>query len=144
MLHETIKALRKQKGYSQEEVAARLNVVRQTVSKWEKGMSVPDADMLVRLAELYEVTVGDLLGAPQPEKSVAEDAPDPRELAEQLSRINEQLVIRNRRSKRIWKTVGIILLTAVILNLLQIIGAVTLYSVLPATTEVVENHQIID
>ena len=70
MLHETLKALRKKKGYSQEEAASRLSVVRQTVSKWEKGLSVPDADMLTRLADLYEVTVSELLArhgtAPEP------------------------------------------------------------------------------
>ena len=51
MLAENLKALRKAKGLSQEELAARLHVVRQTVSKWEKGRSVPDADLLIRLAE---------------------------------------------------------------------------------------------
>ena len=54
MLSDTIQTLRKEKGYSQEEVAIRLNVVRQTVSKWEKGLSVPDADMLIKLAELFD------------------------------------------------------------------------------------------
>ena len=49
MFSENLKTLRKQKGYTQEELAARLNVVRQTVSKWEKGLSVPDAELLLRL-----------------------------------------------------------------------------------------------
>ena len=49
MLSENLKNLRKAKGFSQEELAARLHVVRQTVSKWEKGRSVPDAELLVRL-----------------------------------------------------------------------------------------------
>ena len=120
MLHETLKALRKQKGYSQEEAAARLNVVRQTVSKWEKGLSVPDADALVRLAELYEVTVGALLGAPPDDEKTPESGDDMHEIAEQLSRINEQLVIRNRRSGRIWKIVGIIAASYVIFYLLSI------------------------
>jgi len=120
MLHETLKTLRKQKGYSQEEAAARLNVVRQTVSKWEKGLSVPDADALVRLAELYEVTVGDLLGAPPQTDEPTDAQPDLREIAEQLSRINEQLVVRNRRAGRIWKIVGIVIAAYVAFNLLTI------------------------
>ena len=62
MLSENLKTIRKQKGLSQEELAIRLNVVRQTISKWEKGISVPDSDMLIRLAEILEVNVGDLLG----------------------------------------------------------------------------------
>ena len=47
MLEENIRRARKSKGYTQEEMAAHLNIVRQTVSKWEKGASVPDADMLI-------------------------------------------------------------------------------------------------
>lgn len=63
MLGENIRALRKARGLSQQELAERLHVVRQTVSKWEQGLSVPDADMLVRLAECLEVSVEELLGA---------------------------------------------------------------------------------
>ena len=63
MFGENLKTLRKQKGFSQEELAVRLHVVRQTVSKWEKNLSVPDADTLIRLAEILEVSVSELLGA---------------------------------------------------------------------------------
>lgn len=130
MLHKTLKDLRKKKGYSQEEAASRLNVVRQTVSKWEKGLSVPDADMLVKLAELYEVTVGELLGAPQAcEETTEPNQPDMREVAEQLSRINEQLVIRNRRSSRIWKIVGGIVLGWILLHLIGAVLSIAAYSV---------------
>ena len=54
MLNENIKALRKSKGLSQQELAVKLNVVRQTVSKWEQGLSVPDSDMLVAISEVLE------------------------------------------------------------------------------------------
>ena len=47
MLSDNIKRIRKSKGLSQEELAIKLNVVRQTVSKWENGLSVPDSDMLI-------------------------------------------------------------------------------------------------
>lgn len=47
MLNENIKRARKAKGLSQEELAVKLNVVRQTVSKWENGLSVPDSDLLI-------------------------------------------------------------------------------------------------
>lgn len=63
MFGENLKTLRKQKGFSQEELATRLHVVRQTISKWEKNLSVPDADTLIRLAEILEVSVSELLGA---------------------------------------------------------------------------------
>ena len=102
MLQDNLKALRKKKGVTQEELAARLNVVRQTVSKWEKGLSVPDAELLIRLAEALETPVSQLLGS----KIEAEEQPDA--LAEQLSRINEQLAIKNRRAKRVWKALAFI------------------------------------
>ena len=63
MLSENLKSFRKSKGISQEELAVRLNVVRQTISKWEKGLTVPDADTLIRIAEILEVDVSELLGA---------------------------------------------------------------------------------
>ena len=61
MLNENIRAIRKVKGLSQEELALRLHVVRQTVSKWEQGLSVPDADLLIALSEALETPVSTLL-----------------------------------------------------------------------------------
>ena len=102
MLNQNIKTVRKNKGFTQEDLANRLHVTRQTISKWEKGYSVPDADMLAKLAEEMEVSVGELLGA----EEISSEKNDA--LADQLARINEQLSIKNRRSKRIWKTVIIL------------------------------------
>lgn len=115
MLSENLKTIRKQKGLSQEELAIRLNVVQQTISKWEKGISVPDSDMLIRLAEILEVNVGDLLG----KKIEEEDKRDA--LTEQLVRINEQLAIRNRRSKLILKIIAAVISVFIILNLLLVL-----------------------
>ncbi len=112
MFGENLKTLRKQKGFSQEELATRLHVVRQTISKWEKNLSVPDADLLIRLAEILEVSVSELLGAKIKKENNTTDA-----FAEQLSRINEQLAIRNRRSRRIWKIVAIVLAVIVLINI---------------------------
>lgn len=112
MFGENLKTLRKQKGFSQEELATRLHVVRQTISKWEKNLSVPDADTLIRLAEILEVSVSELLG------SKIESENNTSDIAEQLSRINEQLAIKNRRSRRIWKAIIIILAVIVIWNIL--------------------------
>ena len=98
MLGENIKQLRKKAGLSQEVLADKLHVVRQTISKWEKGLSVPDADMLQRLAEVFEVSVADLLGGlPEQEPSAAPTD----DVARQLAEINEQLAIRNRRVRRL-------------------------------------------
>ena len=111
MFGENLKTLRKQKGFSQEELATRLHVVRQTISKWEKNLSVPDADTFIRLAVVLEVSVSELLGAKIENENAASD------VAEQLSRINEQLAIKNRRSRRIWKIVAIILAAIVLINI---------------------------
>ena len=114
MLNENIKALRKSKGLSQQELAVKLNVVRQTVSKWEKGLSVPDAELLTRLAEVLEVPVSTLLGSAIP------DDKEPDDIARQLARINEQLAVKNRRSRRIWRTAAAVLIAVVVINLLLI------------------------
>ena len=116
MFHENLKALRKDRGLSQEELAVRLNVVRQTISKWGKGLSVPDAAMLIRLAEVLDTTVSRLLGA-----DVPEDEADRDRLAEQLARINEQLAVRNRRGRFILRLVLGILAAFVVVNLLLIL-----------------------
>ena len=103
MLQDNIRNLRKNRGLTQEELAIRLNVVRQTVSKWEKGLSVPDAEMLQKLADILEVSVSQLLGGESEQLSHQD------EIAQQLARINEQLAVRNRRSKRLWRLLGILL-----------------------------------
>lgn len=87
MLDENIKQLRKAKGLSQEELAIKLNVVRQTVSKWENGLSVPDSSMLISLADEFGVSVSDLLG-----EAISESASDElRAISEKLEVINLQL-----------------------------------------------------
>ena len=110
--NEKLISLRKSKGLSQEELGSELNVSRQTISKWEKGLSVPDADMLIKIADIFEVSVSELLGAKIEEKKEQ----DANAVADQLMRVNEQLAIKNRRSHRVWKTVGIVLLIFVLFN----------------------------
>ena len=142
MLHETLKDLRKKKGYSQEEAASRLNVVRQTVSKWEKGLSVPDADMLLRISEVFEVPVQTLLGA-----RIEAEVPQQSELVEQLARINEQLAVKNRRARKIWRTIAGVLIGLAVATLLLIVlsmTAYTKYSYSDETLAIEENAEIID
>ncbi len=119
MFGENLKAMRKAKGYTQEELAIKINVVRQTVSKWEKGLSVPDADVLSQIAEVLDTNVSVLLGG-----TITEET-DKDAVAEQLAKISEQLAIKNRRSKAIWKTIGMIVLAIILLNIL----AITLFRV---------------
>ena len=87
MLSKNIKALRKAKGLSQEELAIKLNVVRQTVSKWEKGLSVPDAGMVIQIAEVLDTTVNILLGE---EITDSEKSDYLKTLAAKLETLNEQ------------------------------------------------------
>ena len=115
MLQDNIRNFRKTRGLTQEELAIRLNVVRQTVSKWEKGLSVPDADMLQKLADILEVSVSQLLGGEPEQQPQQRD-----EIAQQLARINEQLAVRNRRAKRFWRLLGIIFSCALAFWLLTI------------------------
>ena len=100
MLNENLKAIRKAKGLSQEELAVKVNVVRQTISKWELGLSVPDSDLLIALSEALETPVSTLLGEPVTE---AESKPDDlKAIAEKLEVINLQLAQRkNARRKAI-------------------------------------------
>lgn len=132
MFSENLKTLRKQKGFSQEELASRLHVVRQTISKWEKNLSVPDADTLIRLAEILGVSVSELLGS----KIETENGNVTNDVAEQLSRINEQLAIKNRRSRRIWKAIAIILVVFFLISVFIMISLSV-----PALNKSIVNNQ---
>ena len=136
MLHDNIKRLRQQKGMTQEILAEKLHIVRQTVSKWEKGLSVPDSEMLVRLAEVFEVSVSELLG------ETSDFVPEKDSVAEQLALINEQLIIKNRRVRRIWK---VILVIFIAINLF-IGGLLLLFMVDPesGTEEIPESVEYIE
>lgn len=103
MLHENIKRLRTAKGLSQEELATKLNVVRQTVSKWEKGLSVPDSNLLIRLAEELDTTVNELLGEPLSPESPSEL----QTIAAKLELLNEQLAKYRENRRRSWRAVWI-------------------------------------
>ena len=105
MLNENIKALRKSKGLSQQELAVKLNVVRQTISKWEQGLSVPDSDLLIALSEALETPVSTLLG-----ETVAESEADAvKALSEKLEIINLQFARRKtfRRKVLHWSLISL-------------------------------------
>ena len=120
MLNENIKTLRKAKGLSQEELAIKLNVVRQTVSKWEQGLSVPDADMLISISEVFETPVSTLLG----ETVTEPKADDIKAISEKLEVINLQFAKakESRRKKLHWLFIilcSIVVIIALILFFLQ-------------------------
>lgn len=105
MLNENIKALRKSKGLSQEELAIKLNVVRQTISKWENGLSVPDSDILISLSEVFEVPVGTLLG----ETIIEKEVDDLKVICEKLEVINLQLAQKRKMRKKIFQWMLVLL-----------------------------------
>lgn len=118
MFSENLRNLRKAKGISQEAMAEQLHVVRQTISKWEKGLSVPDAGILIRVAEILEVSVGELLGSP------IETPENVDVIAQKLEQINFSLAERNRRSRLLWRIVaGIAVFFAVVTIALMILSA---------------------
>ena len=120
MLKENIKAIRKSKGLSQEELAIKLNVVRQTISKWEQGLSVPDSEMLISISEVLETPVSTLLGENISEPKVD----DLKAISEKLEIINLQLSQRKNTKRKIihWLLISlcvIIIITFISLNLLN-------------------------
>lgn len=97
MLKDNLKALRKQKGLSQEELSIKLNVVRQTISKWESGLSVPDAEMLITISTIFETPVSEILGENIKEK----EKNDLQVISEKLEVINEQLSMKRKQKRKL-------------------------------------------
>lgn len=121
MLNENIKAIRKSKGLSQEELAVRLNVVRQTISKWEQGLSVPDSDMLIAISEALETPVSTLLG-----ENVVESEPDQlKAISEKLEIINLQLAQTKTTRRKIlhWLFIALCVVIVVISAALIILNS---------------------
>ena len=116
MLSENIKAIRKSKGLSQEELAIKLNVVRQTISKWEQGLSVPDSNMLISLSEALDTPVSVLLG----EIVEQAEANDLKVISEKLEIINLQLTL-SRKAKRKKLTIFFSLLAVVIIAIFALV-----------------------
>jgi putative transcriptional regulator len=109
--------------------------------KWEKNYSVPDAEMLVRLAEILEVPISQLLGTEADAAQTSQKTENA--LAEQLANIAEQMAIKNRRSKRIWKTVGIALAVIAAASILLTVLSMVLFSVNTSTGTIQTSEQTI-
>ena len=116
MLNENIKAIRKSKGLSQQELAVKLNIVRQTVSKWEQGLSVPDSDMLISLSEVLEVPVSTLLG----EIVIETEVDTLKAISEKLELINLQLARRKttRRKMIHWSLISLCAIIVIVFAIL--------------------------
>ena len=121
MLNENIKAIRKAKGLSQQELAVKLNIVRQTVSKWEQGLSVPDADLLIALSQALETPVSTLLG----ETVMESEADRLQAISEKLEVINLQLAQRKTMRRAIirWLLISICAMILVMFAALIIVNS---------------------
>lgn len=121
MLNENIKAIRKSKGLSQQELAIKLNVVRQTVSKWEQGLSVPDSDMLISISEILETPVSTLLG----ETVVETEVDGLKAISEKLEVINLQLAQRKTTRRKImhWLLISLCAAIVIIFAILLLINS---------------------
>ncbi len=122
MLSDKIKYTRIKKEMTQLQLANHLNIVRQTVSKWEKGLSVPDADMLVKIAELFDISVSELLDI-----NVGNDE-DSKVISNQLLDINNELAIKNRRNSLILKVVIAIIVGYIVLQIVMVILSVVVFN----------------
>ena len=121
MLNENIKAIRKSKGLSQQELAVKLNVVRQTVSKWEQGLSVPDSDMLISISEALETPVSTLLGETVTESEVDEL----KAISEKLEIINLQLAQRKTTTRKMlqWLLFSLCVVIVIIFAVLAVLNS---------------------
>ena len=117
MLNENLSRIRRERGLTQAALANKLNVVRQSISKWENGTAVPDADMLCRLADALDVSAQELLRGPEREAKMDTTAD-----ARQRTETNEQQAVRSRISGNALKAalgaaIGLLLLMALIMVL---------------------------
>ena len=117
MLCDNLRKLRRAKGLSQEELAVKLNVVRQTISKWEQGSSVPDSEMLMRIAAELDTTVNVLLGDPVD----AEESSDLKTIAAKLEVLNEQFAKRNEARRKVWRAIFIAVGALALFSLIQMV-----------------------
>lgn len=127
MLSENLKHFRKAKGLSQEELAIKLHIVRQTVSKWEKGLSVPDSGMLIRLAEALDTSVTALLGETAGSEPSCDESAELKAIAAKLELLNEQFAARCERQRKLWRAVFVLLGAAALWMLLFQLADVIYY-----------------
>ena len=113
MLSQNLKTIRKSKGLSQQELAVKLNVVRQTISKWEQGLSVPDSEMLISISEVLETPVSTLLGEnvvlTEADTLKAIEADTLKAISEKLEVINLQMAQKKNTRREIihWSLIGL-------------------------------------
>ena len=120
--------LRKQKGLSQEELANRLNVSRQTVSKWEVGESSPDMEKLVAISELFDISLDELVLDKAVKKEEASEQVVKSELCSDIKRhvLTED---NKKKAKKGLKIAGIVLGVLLLIDLVSMIIYFALFGI---------------
>ncbi len=114
--------LRKQKGLSQEELANRLNVSRQTVSKWEVGDSTPELEKLVAMSDLFEISLDELVLDKEPVRVGGDSGK-----AEIVSEIKEKVLTeKNKKKAKLGLKIIVFVLGAIIL--IDVISMIVYFS----------------
>lgn len=121
--------LRKQKGFSQEELANRLNVSRQTVSKWEVGESTPDMEKLVAISDLFDVSLDELIKGEEPNPEGAREASETIVKSEFYSDVKEHVLTEEnkKKAKKGLKIAGIIAGIIVLVDIISFVVYVVLF-----------------
>lgn len=120
--HNKLYNLRKQKGLSQEELANRLNVSRQTISKWEVGDSTPDMENLIAISDLFEISLDELVMDKAPVHTGGESAKS--EIVEEL----KQKVLTDENKKKMKRGLKIGAIVFGIILLIDVISMILYFS----------------
>lgn len=141
--------LRKEKNLSQEEVAEKLNVTRQTVSKWETNQSTPDFDKIVPICELFGISTEELLTGKNPEEKVLEDNISETEQPEEKPMTKEEA---RRKSAEVVSTSVFLYILSVVFIMIAIpvqrmnpivASAIFLFIIAIATTRIIKHYMSI-
>lgn len=122
MLSENLKASRIKCNLTQEQAAEELHIVRQTISRWEKGLSLPDAEQLLAISKLYGVSMNELLDEP------AEKKIDREKIYEKLTEMTEQIKIKNQRSRQFWLAITVFGILIILYGAAQIAWGIYNYN----------------
>lgn len=116
--------LRKKKGLSQEELANRLNVSRQTVSKWELGDSTPDMEKLIAMSDLFEVSLDELILNKKPDPAPEQQPVKP----DLYSDIKEKVLTEEngKKAKKGLKIAGLVLAAIALADVVSFVIYVSL------------------
>ena len=139
MLSENLKTRRIQKNISQTELAERLYVSRQTISKWERGISVPDADLIIKIAGILDTSVSTLLGE---NITIDEEVDNMEMIANKLETLNYTLAERNHRNKRLWHVIKILFISMIVITIIYIMIGVISFQQYDVKTEITQEELI--